>query len=52
MKVKIEGQIKMEFDGKGELRMAKLEVDPKQLRDALPQFDVDEEVIVEIRSKK
>lgn len=52
MRVEIEGQIKMEFNEKGELRMAKLEVDPKQLRDALPRFDVDEEVIIEIRSKK
>lgn len=52
MKVEIEGRVKTEFNEKGELRMAKLEVDPKQLRDALPWFDVGEEVIVEIRSKK
>jgi len=52
MRVEIEGQIKMKFDEEGELIMAKLEVDPRQLKNALPQFDVDEEVIIEIRSKE
>lgn len=51
MKVKLSGKISLAFDEFGELKKAQLEVDPKELRNAIPMFNNGEEVIVEISSK-